>query len=351
MAFTSDDPFAAEVDNLITGSDINQHKSYDLKIFSNEFAKFLPEVIIDSHVHLWEPEVFSIPIDPSRYKITMLELFDGFSSHTLEFTYNQLLPNLSVRSVVFGLAAYEVDAQKVNRFVLKEDIDIAARLLIPPASSNIGYLEPAIESGNFAGLKPYPERIIGKSVYDVDVDEVVTEDQWKVANKLKLAIVLHLPRRDRLADRRNVDVLKRRLDDHPDAKLVLAHLGATACIDGLSESFAQLNGYNNLFFDTAMVSNEDMIQLVLENFGSSHLLFGTDLPFALVRGRRNCVKGVTRIITQEEYNFSVSDAMRHTYMLYNIILAIKNVLSRGKYDQEDIYRIFVGNSKRVFNIA
>jgi len=348
LAFTDLKGRLGDVSRLIAGSDPTQHETRDLPLYYNTLAAFLPDQIVDAHVHLWDADCLAEPIAALRYATTMLEAIDGFSAAAMTHVYEQLLPGKRVDGVYFGLAAYEADADRVNQLVAAESSGVAARLLIPPRGASYQELERILDRCQFKGFKPYPEHARHLPLDDVQIDDFATDAQWCLADERQLAILLHLPRPRRLADPVNLAGLEERLNRHPHARVVLAHLGATACDRGLADSFGRLSHYPNVFFDTALVSNAGLMSLVLETAGPSRLVFGTDLPFALVRGKRTCVDGQSLLLTQEPYHFAAQAETPCTYLVFETLLAIKQAAERMKLTADEVRMVFYDNARTIY---
>ena len=359
MVCTKQDPYVTGALQLMAGSDPQQHGDIDLHLYQEQIEEFLPDVIIDAHVHLWTPNCLAERITPERYSTTMLEMIDGFSAAAMSRVYEELLPGKQVSGVAFGLAAFEADVERVNTYVLSQHQGIAARLLIPPwrrttdtverEPPNI-HLDRLVGDGRFAGLKPYPEHARHRPLDEVEIGDFITEAQWQVAEERHLTIMLHLPRPHGIGDASNIATLASQLDRCPNARVVLAHVGVPMNFDDLRLALTHLRRYPNLYFDTAMVDDEELIARVIDAVGPSRLLFGTDLPFALVRGRKDRREGGSTLLTQEPYRFGKPAGSRCTYLLYESILAIKRASARVGLSTTDVRSIFVDNARSIFSV-
>ena len=109
----------------------------------------------------------------------------------------------------------------------------------------------------------------------------------------------------------------------------------------------------NVYMDTSMVMDPVALQMVLEEIDSSRVLFATDFPVPVMRGRRVYVMDhwVDLVLTGEpESNYRVqSDNMRATFMVYEIVLAIRRAAERIKLPQQKLTAIFFENGIDVLN--
>ena len=87
--------------------------------------------------------------------------------------------------------------------------------------------------GEFCGFKPYPYMASLKKGAEVSIFEFMTREQFRLVNKLRAAVLMHLPRAGRLPDPDNISEIKEILDDYPDVRLVVAHFGRCSSMSSL----------------------------------------------------------------------------------------------------------------------
>jgi predicted TIM-barrel fold metal-dependent hydrolase len=352
MAYIDDSPFGKKVSKLVWGSEEGNH-IVDLSLYYEHLVDFLPETIVDAHVHMWKPDSLKEPIAPERHSDTMLEVVDGFTAQDLHYVYENLLPEKRVRAVCFGLAAFEADACNVNALVASQTQNVAARLLIPPPGASSDELKQAARKGGFAGLKPYPERAEkwAGARNEVEIEDFVTEAQWQAAHECGLVILLHLPRTGGIGDPVNAEALDRLLGHYAGARVILAHLGLAPSAEELSTRLQQLRHHRNLFVDTALVCDGESVAIALETMGPSRVLFGTDLPFALVRGRRVYREGRKQLLTWESYRFGLATGERYSHLMYESLKAIKEAALEVRLTKSEVSAIFNDNARAAFGAA
>ncbi|MBP2029262.1 hypothetical protein J2755_000182 [Methanohalophilus levihalophilus] len=99
-------------------------------------------------------------------------------------------------------------------------------------------------------------------------------------NEHEMSMVLHLPMKCRKCPQKLLDTVGR----YPDLKFQLAHMG-----DGIPEILSSLWEFDNLYLDTAMITNEAYQNLyrkqgttmeeMIQNAPESKILFGSDEPW------------------------------------------------------------------------
>lgn len=103
----------------------------------------------------------------------------------------------------------------------------------------------------------------------------------------------------------------------------------------------------NVYLDTSMVMDPLVLQMVFETIDSKRVLFATDLPVANMRGRRVYVMDHWVDIVLEGYPPSAyrvqTKDIHATFMVYEIILAIRRAAERAQLSQAQLQAIFYDN--------
>jgi len=123
----------------------------------------------------------------------------------------------------------------------------------------------------------------------------------KITQKLKIHIILHLPR----IITESVDDLVRVVTDFPKIKIVIAHLGLSKkLIPGLVEAYKKISQYNTIYMDTSMNPSGEVIKAAINSFGFKRIMYGSDEPIYLLRHSvyNNPVLG-QRLITEYPYHW------------------------------------------------
>jgi hypothetical protein len=194
---------------------------------------------------------------------------------------------------------------------------------------------------------------VGNAYGAVGVDDMLGEQEMALADELGLVVLLHVPGRDRLADpgvQRDIQRLAQRF---PNASLVLAHCGRCYLPDEMRSAIGSIASLKNVVLDTAMVMDPLVIQIALERIGPGRVVFGTDLPFAAMRGRRVYAMDHWVDVVLEGYPPSgyrvASDQIRATFMAYEIVLAIRRAAEMVGLSSREMSRIFWDNGMALLN--
>jgi predicted TIM-barrel fold metal-dependent hydrolase len=154
-------------------------------------------------------------------------------------------------------------------------------------------------------------------------------------------VLLHLPRRERIADPDNVRELREILRLYPRVSVIVAHLGPDA---------------QGLHFDTSAVINPETYQLAFDCIGPQRILFGTDMPILLWHGRRTWTGREYRNLCREPFSWnqrreSPEVEATYTLFLYEQMKAVLDACDRHRLDPQQKDGLFWANARRVLKLA
>lgn len=329
----------------------------DKEIFENEFREYLPPKIIDSHIHLWERDQVDIEnITPDRQKrhpFLSVEGWRDFSYTDFIQVSKTIFPQIDYDGLFFGSPFREIKIDKANKMI-KEDVVSKSKnaLFISITTDSSDLIEKKIKEENFIGLKPYPDLAV-KLDYDdqdsVSIFDFLPEQHLVVANKLGLIVLLHIPKVKRLNDRKNLDDIISICSSYPNIKLILAHAGRSYCVFDLENSIKKIYKLKNLWIDTSMINNWEIMEMILDYLGSEKMIYGSDMPVAVFRGKNICINNKHFFVTYPPFPWSLSnESLREdnfTFFLYEEIRAILKAIKKKKMDKKVISNIFYKNIK------
>ncbi len=256
-----------------------------------KFGRFLKKYgvkkIIDSHTHSFTYEHFMEP-RPVEGRISPALPVTSVPNSPAELVLwvcNEVYANgagVPFEVVTFGLPIYNTDVPKQNEYVLSKSRKYAPRLhpfaLTPPFSGS--KLEKLVKAG-FRGFKPYYllRDIDFKKYLDMNVSDWLTDDILIASEESNLPIMLHIAPPTENAYREVAGMIKK----HPNVKFILAHLGICHTIENFNKYARPYGGCENVFLETSNIQSAEVLEHAFLNFGESQLLYGSDLPFSLIR--------------------------------------------------------------------
>ena len=332
-----------------------QITDYDRHVYETEIKDFLPDHFIDFHVHVWKKEFEAMGSHNGGSTWTDL-IADEMTAEHLMDAFKQLFPKQKVTPLVFGGCL--CDFKQTNDYVRD-----TSKIYGYPTLYRTSYdmpadeLEERIKEGGFLGYKPYltncPPYIPPK---ETRIFDFLTHEQLELANKHGWIIMLHIPRDGRLKDPVNIAQLMEIEEKYPNLKLVVAHIGRAYSKQDIGNAFDILGKTKNMYFDFTANVCDDAIRACIEAVGTDRLIFGSDLPIAIMRMYRivdengvyhNVVpRGLYGNVSGEPHMIE-TDEENVTLMMYEQIRALKRVATDLKLSDKDVEKILCGNAQKL----
>ena len=327
---------------------------YDRLVYEKELKDFLPDKMMDCHVHLHNPSLKGYGSanggsNWAKYLMRRLNVEDFLTES------KKIFPSQEMSALVFGscgcviedINKYVVECNKEYGFPTLARCDYAT----PPDE-----LEAVVKAGGFLGLKPYltncPKYIPSS---EIRIFDFLPKEHLEVANKNGWIVMLHIPRSARLRDPVNVAQIMEIEEKYPNVKLIVAHIGRAYSKEDFGNAFEILKNTKNMYFDfTANLLDEAMVEAI-KTVGVDRFLYGTDLPIATMRMYRIVENGVYYNVVPKGLYGPVSGEphMREeeneniTIMVYEQLRAFKRAATTLKLKDSDVEKILYSNTKRL----
>jgi len=324
----------------------------NLKIFQEELDPFLPENILDFHVH-----VFNKGVIPNRERFSCaghpIELYD---LDDIQQDLAEIYPGRTTFAVCFGFPHLHYDRKRNNDY-LAQQCDrkrFFPLRLFDPCEDNPSDLQQELAAGRFLGLKPYPDYARKSDINEVEIHDMLPAWAMEIANDLSLIVMLHIPRRGRLADPINQREIVDLCERYPGARIVLAHIGRAYFLRNIVGNLDALKGLPNLYFDLAMLNNWEVLEYLFQEVDAGKILYGTDIPTALAPGKSVEINDQYTYVTPVPWELSISDDhgnLIFTSFLYEEIRAIKKAVQRLGLGKDFIKALFFVNGMNLLRSA
>ncbi len=330
---------------------------YDKKVYEEQLAEFLPNKMIDIHTHIYKKEFpeWGTANGGSSWPARVAE---DCTVEDLLQTYRDMFPGKTVIPNVFGGCLQDIDI--VNEYVRKSGQKYGL-----PYMYRISYdmdpekIEREVTEGGFLGFKPY---LSNKPAYipdkEIRIFDFLTHEHLRIADKLGLAVILHIARDARLRDPVNIAELMAIEEKYPNVKLVVAHIGRAYSEYDLGDAFKTLGQTKNMLFDFSANTLDTAMERCIEAVGPERVLFGSDMPISKMRMYRvvegtNYVNVIPRGIYGDvsgDIHMREVDGENITNFLYEELLAFKRASQRLSLSREDIEKILCKNAERILKI-
>jgi len=334
---------------------------YDKKVWEEELRDFLPDKIVDAHVHIWLEGMERQDEDPEvrRGMVGWTKIVaPDLSIEDLMHSYSQMFPGKDVKAVVMGWPSH--DLIKTNKYAIE-----AGKSRGFPALYCTNWDTPAEEirwaltEGGFAGLKPYlnnsPRYVPSK---EVRIFDYLTHEHLQVANELGAIVMLHIPRSLRLRDPLNLAQMLEINDRYPNAKVIIAHIGRAYCEEDFGDAFEVLKPAKNLYYDFTANTLDIAMKKCIEMAGVDRVMFGSDMPITKMRMYRITENGkylnvVPRGLygdVSDDPNMRETDETEITTFMYEELLAFKRCATEMGLSRDDVEKILCRNAAELFGI-
>jgi predicted TIM-barrel fold metal-dependent hydrolase len=309
---------------------------FDKKFYQDYIAPRLPSSIFDVHVHINLPE--HVEMVPEERLLSDWALECG---HILPYEYayasgRELYPDVEYAITGLPWPIREADLTGNNDYLaqLISQRKLMAFMGVRPEWDR-EEVERQLLEGGFVGFKPYPDMVTGVKGAETGIFEFFPYEQWEILNRHSKAVMLHLPRQERLADDDNVRELLEARQAYPDVTIIIAHFGRSFCPFYLKEGIRKLGDVDDFYFDTTAVINPVVYDVAFSRIPSERIMYGSDMPILLWHGRREWTESTYRNLCREEFSWNMDrrsseEEASYTMFLYEQVRAILDAVDKSK---------------------
>jgi len=323
-----------------------ERNDVDRRIWEEELDPFVPARVFDVHTHVYRWE---FNLDPAKERGPQAEMigrtWPEASWATLDACDAALLPGRTIERLCLPFPfAPQCDFEGANRFVAREAAGhgpSAALMLVHPAMSG-EYVESQVQSLGLKGLKPYRFYSLTGDGAECRITDFLPEHQLAVADRRGLLVMLHLARREAIADRQNLDDLERLAARYPRVKWVLAHCARAYSAWAVERAGPRLRRLPKVWYDTSSVCEAEAIEALMAAVGPERVMYGSDdLPVGVLRGKYVAFGYAWAYLSETNHRLDLSHCEpRMTFTRYEQLRAMRRAairlgLTRGQI--EDLF--------------
>lgn len=300
---------------------------------------FLPDKIFDAHMHVSPfPFCGSDRLGIEDYKRDMAPILGNrrLRGMALAAPTKELKDNAGYQSCLNFLS----EELELHR-------DFLGSVLARPDQGYDEILSYAKRS-RIRGLKCYHSYAARDNTADADVHEYLSEAALEVADRLSLAVILHLVKEEALSDPTNMRQIRSIARKYPNAKLVLAHSARAFAAWTAIDSVAELAPYENVFFDFSAICESPSVIGILGKIGVSRCMWGSDYNVSMLLGKAISLgDGFYWLDEQDITGMRKKAVIRPRHIIIENLMAMREAVRLSELSQSDIEALFYGNACRI----
>ena len=318
------------------------------RIWEEELEEFVPKKVLDIHVHIMNEA--TIPKDLTYYAGGV-----PLKRYTFEDFEEDLIaayPGRETFALCFGLPNPQYNNRENDRYVAEgcDNKRLFGLRLLDPHVDTPEALQADLTSGKFLGVKPYPRYTRHPDLNDAQIPEMLPDWSMEIVNELGQIVMLHIPRKMRLADPLNQKHLVELCTTYPNAKIMLAHIGRAYYLQNVLGNLERLREFPNMYYDLTMVQHWEVMEHTFERVDRDKVVFGTDIPIALAPGKAVEINNQYSYVTPRPWAISITDdhgKIQFTSFLYEELRAMKRAVQRLGLDRSYVEDMFYNNGMKV----
>ncbi len=327
----------------------------DREVWEQELKEFVPDRVFDSHVHLWRAE--DVPEDLELYPSDVgLHSFGGYTVGQFKDSMARLLPGRSVSALIMGMPKKGIPREAMNRYVgevQRAEPGMFGLAIVAPQDP-MEDVQRWIETYGLLGYKLYDSLVAGKQRSEVTLRDMLSPEQLDYANQRGLLVLLHIPRRHRLAEPVNKAQIRELAVGYPNITWIIAHVGRAYFLAALVGHIEEVCDLPNVYFDLAFVNLWEVMVHAIRTAGVEKFLFGTDMPVAELKGKNVDFNNQRLYVTERPFPWSVSNPalkLNFTRFYYEELRGLKKAARELRLTDGQIEDIFFCNAARLIAVA
>lgn len=298
----------------------------DARIWEDELNAFVPEHIFDVHTHLHDWSHYTDPAKASGpYAATIGTHFPCADRAIADAVDAALMPGRLVDRLSFPYPyPRPMDADAANALVAKEVTEGSAGLMLVHPEMEIEAIRATLRRTGLIGMKPYLVYAHGAAPPDAAITDFLPETQIALADELGLIIMMHLSKRDAVADAGNIRDLLRLTARYPNAKWILAHCARSYSAWAIEAAAATLRDIPNIWYDTSTVCEADALDALYTGVGVERVMYGSDDLIGPMRGKYIAFGRAWSLLHPDNHGLSLGHCTPDmTFIRYEQLRAMK----------------------------
>jgi len=337
-----------ENDRVLTQQDKNALKMIE---------SFLPEKIFDMHSHICDSRLSSIEYGEGSCFTMCGDPLLGMAQYAADQgrLYGQ---GKKLRVNMIMTADPAMEDKKLRRacveFIarqLEENPNNVAEVPVLAGDTRED-VEAMLIHPRIRGFKCYHWTVKKENTWQCGIEDYISEAVWQVAQERGMCITLHMVRNLALSDPGNLSYICTMAKKYPNAKLILAHAARGFAAWTVTESVQALAEIPNVYFDVAAVCEAEPIFAIIKACGHKRVLWGTDYPVSMLRGKCVSIGSAFLWLYKEELNSCSGKKPFNAYLIgVEGLLAMRSACNMLSLDRSAVEDIFYNNAMALLGMT
>ncbi len=325
------------------------YRDCDREVWEEELADFVPDRILDAHVHFFRRSDLNQPHPPARNRPDV-----GLSE--INAWAKVLYPGRRMQYLILGTPLPGTDPTRHTQGVRDQIQGVPGiryhRMVTP--SCQIEDIERDLENPQFTGLKPYRTFSVTGDIAQCRIHEFLTHQQMEFAHQHSLWVTMHLSRFHGCADQHNLDDLEEYTTKrYPRIKWLLAHCARSFTYWPIRQAVERLRDLPNIYYDTSAVTDVRPYITLLTKEDPGRIFWGSDgVAAAFFHGHYAALGRSWQHFDadESELQFPHCDG-RPILAVYEQLLSLRDAAEIAQLSQDQIEGIFWRNAATALGLS
>ena len=261
----------------------------DRQIWEEELSDFVPKNIYDIHTHIY---CWAFNLDKNKesspFAQTIGKYFPEVTWELANKVDDIMMPGRKIERLSFPFPFPQpCDFESSNQYLskqVKKSSKSHGLILINP-KMNEGYIKKKLIESNAIGFKPYRYYSLTGDTINAKISDFMPEHQIKIADTLGLIIMMHVSKKNAIADIDNIQEIVSLSEKYPNVKWILAHCARSYSAWAIEKAAKKLRDLKNVWYDCSTVCESDALDALYNGIGIDRVMYGSDDMIGPVRGK------------------------------------------------------------------
>jgi glutamate-1-semialdehyde 2,1-aminomutase len=326
----------------------------DTRIWEDELEGFVPSEIHDAHTHVYRwTDSLAPEKEPASWRSMYCKTEGNIDD--LRVVDATLMPGRNIVSrFVTAIPFTHCNFETSNAFIRQQvgdDPNSGAFALVSHETTD-ERLESMMMKEGFVGIKPYRFYSTTGDPVNCRIGDYLPERLIKVLNRTGGIVMLHIAKKQGIADPENLSDLERLTGLYPNVQWNLCHAARSYLPYFLEKNASRIRAIPNLWSDISSVCDSDALTALISILGADRVMYGSDDLSVSARRGKYITFGYAWVEMNEQNSPFHPDHCdpQMTYIRYESLRVLKRAAGNLCLSKEQIQNLFLGNARSLLSI-